>query len=197
MNDKDKNKIDNSINAAMEDISIISESEKSSSRRRLLLSGIAKGSAVASIAIPIKSLATERYVTSTGKLCTTSGTQSAAHSQVQAQIECIGGHPSFYCDTRNWPSPTNCKVNNKPFTPNSPCKDLCGGSATETLLNCLKNYPDSDNTVMITAILNCCKAKESSSIKSSYSPEEMKNLFATQRTAALAFCRGYMQTKRA
>lgn len=173
---------------------------KAATRRKLLFSGIAKVSAVAAATIPIKSLAAERYVTANGKMCSVSGTQSAAHSQRASYQECVGGHPSYYCDQngtpKNWPSSTYCKVGAKSFTPQSPCSVLCGGSSTTTIISCLKTYPNSDNSVIITAVLNACKAKETTSIRSTYSPEELMARFGgTQRAATLAFCRGYMQTK--
>jgi hypothetical protein len=175
----------------------IEYSNKAALRRKLLISGISKGSVVAAATIPIKSLATQRYVTTNGKICTVSGTQSAAHSQTAGFQECVGGHPSYYCDTKKWPSPSNCKVGNITFTPKSPCKVLCGGSSNTTLIDCLKNTPNHDNSVIITAILNACKAKESPIVKSAYSPEELKSRFGdTRRQATLDFCRGYMQTKR-
>lgn len=174
----------------------IGNSAQLSSRRKLLLSGIVKGSAVAAATIPIKSLATERYVTGNGKICTVSGTQSAAHSQRESYQQCVGGHPSYYCDTKNWPSSYNCKVGTNSFTPQSPCKNLCGGSSTTKLIDCLKNSPDSNNSVIITAILNACKSKESSIIRSPYPADELMRRFGDGRRAAtLAFCRGYMQTK--
>ncbi len=173
------------------------ESTKAVLRRKLLISGISKGSAVAAATIPIKSLATQPYVTANGKICTVSGTQSAAHSQTAGFQECVGGHPSYYCDTKKWPSPSNCKVGSTSFTPKSPCKILCGGSSNTLLIDCLKNTPDHDNSVIITAILNSCKAKESTAFRSAYSPEELMSRFSdTRRQATLDFCRGYMQTKR-
>ncbi len=170
-------------------------------RRKFLFNGISKGSAVAAAVIPIKSLATERYVTADGKICSVSGTQSAAHSQATSYLQCVGGHPSYYLDPqgkpKNWPLPNNCKVGGKSFKPDTPCNYLFSGGPQKSLINCLKTEPNSDTSVMITAILNACKSIESSVIKSPYTAGELMERFHdSRRQSTLDFCRGYMQTRR-
>ena len=51
------------------------DSARVASRRRLLLRGIGKGSALLAAAVPIKTLASTPSVTVNGQICTASGTQ--------------------------------------------------------------------------------------------------------------------------
>ena len=74
------------------------------SRRRLLLRGIGKGSALLAAAVPIKTLASTPSVTVNGQICTVSGTQSAAHSKAKNLPTCGGLSPGYYMKIEHWPN---------------------------------------------------------------------------------------------
>src|SRR5437762_14094568 len=74
------------------------------SRRRVLLKGIGKGSAILAAAAPIKTLASTPSVTANGQICTISGVQSGAHSRATNLPTCAGKNTTFYSNLANWPS---------------------------------------------------------------------------------------------
>lgn len=72
-------------------------------RRRLLLKGLGKGSAIIAAAVPIKTLAVTNSVTQNGLMCTVSGVGSAAHSQSGGVATCGGLSPGYYKTPSHWP----------------------------------------------------------------------------------------------
>ena len=87
-------------------------------RRRLLLKGLGKGSALLAAASPLAAVAADasapssppvlnRYLTPGGKLCTVSGNQSGVRSGPQALDVCGGYPPLHYVNQASDPSPRN------------------------------------------------------------------------------------------
>ncbi len=72
-------------------------------RRRLLLKGLGRGSAVIAAAAPIKTLAVTQSVTQNGLMCTVSGVGSAAHSTGGTVKTCGGLSPGYYKTPSHWP----------------------------------------------------------------------------------------------
>lgn len=71
-------------------------------RRRLLLRGVGKGAALASVVVPIQSLANPSL---TVRLCTVSGVQSNVGSGRTGgtTATCQGFAPGHFADLKNWP----------------------------------------------------------------------------------------------
>src|SRR5437867_1070846 len=103
MTDKLDHAADRARNFDTSEISA-SGAHRSLSRRRILLKGIGKGSAILAAAAPIKTLASTPSVTANGQICTISGVQSAVHSQQTHLPTCAGKKPSFYSTIANWPN---------------------------------------------------------------------------------------------
>jgi|CXWL01.1.fsa_nt_gi hypothetical protein len=168
-------------------------------RRRLLLKGIGKGSAVVAAAVPIKSLAFTSAVTANGKICSISGVQSAAHSAPTNLPTCGGLSPGWYKTISHWPNynaitgiATNT-VGSLVFTQNSLFNVVFGGGLNSTLMDILLNQASTDEFHWIAALLNGIRAP--SGYVFPYSAAEVLALYAgPQRAEALAFFKGYMET---
>lgn len=188
-------------------------------RRRLLLSGIVKGSAVVASAIPIKSLAYTSSITADGLICTISGVQSAAHSQSTALRTCGGFSPGKYKKIENWPnyqafacqaSPksgkkkdvgTTCEtgtasntVGNKTFTQDTSFYEIFGGGSSNSLISLMKNNAGFVTEFhYIAALLNAIQAPAGYVFP--YSAEEVVALYAgPQQSIALGFFQDFMET---
>lgn len=168
-------------------------------RRRLLLRGIGKGSAVVAAATPIKSLAFTSSVTANGKICSISGVQSAAHSAPTNLPTCGGKSPGWYKTISHWPgynSTTGIATNTVgaiTFTQHAVFSAVFGGGSGSTLWNIMSTQESSDEFHWIPALLNAIQAPAGYVFP--YSPQEVLDLFAgPQKAAALAFFKGYMET---
>lgn len=79
-------------------------------RRRLLLKGVGRGSAVLAAAIPIQTLASQPLITFDGKQCSVSGMHSGVHSQNTGSVLCGGYSPGWWGQKnangtpKNWPA---------------------------------------------------------------------------------------------
>ena len=74
-------------------------------RRRILLKGIGKSSAVLAATVPLKILAAPRLLTTDGLMCSTSGIQSGVQSATPSFSKtCAGYRPSHWTVEGNWPS---------------------------------------------------------------------------------------------
>lgn len=136
------------------------------SRRRLLLQGIIKGSAVAASVVPIKSMATAPLITNENPayICSMSGQHSIAHSRMTAPKVCGGYKCSHYKTITNWPNCNNANprvatnyVNGIAFTQNSSFRSVFGSGSTTSLMSILTNYDTSESAYWITALLNSIK----------------------------------------
>lgn len=175
--------------------------EKSPSRRRLILSGILKGSAIVAGAAPIKSFASTSSITANGKICSISGTQSAAHSQRTNLPTCGGLSPGYYKTLSHWPNyngsatpkvATNT-VNGKTFTQNSKFRDVFGSGPLLTLIDIMLNHENTAEFHYIPALLNSIKPP--SGYVFPYNPTEVINFYnSSQKDSALSFFKGYMET---
>ena len=166
------------------------------SRRRLLLRGIGKGSALLAAAVPIKTLASTPSVTVNGQICTVSGTQSAAHSKATNLPTCGGLSPSYYMMIGHWPNfPTTMyTVAGKTFNQDTNFNAVFGGGQAVGMLTIMITTPNnSDEFHWIAALLNAIKAPPGYVFP--YSASEVLALYAgSQSAAALAFFKGFMET---
>lgn len=176
-------------------------------RRHMLLKGLGKGSAVLAAALPISTLAAPTIVTSNNKLCTVSGVQSQVNSQVTEKVTCEGFTPNFYATLSNWPgynagppAKASNTVGATTFDDNAKFSTVFGsGSTSSNIYNTVKNSPTSDEAVWITALLNAFRNVSVLNTNFPYTPVEVVAFYQspTQSAAALAFFRGYMQTRTA
>lgn len=166
------------------------------SRRRLLLRGIGKGSALLAAAVPIKTLASTPSVTVNGQICTASGTQSAAHSQATNLPTCGGLSPGYYMMIEHWPNYPNTTytVAGKTFNQNTKFNAVFGGGKAVGMLTIMNTNPvNNDEFHWIAALLNAIKAPTGYVFP--YSAPEVLALYAgSQSAAALAFFTGFMET---
>jgi hypothetical protein len=183
----------------------IVDAEKSPSRRRLILSGVLKGSALVAGAVPIKSFASISSITANGKICTISGTQSAAHSQKANLPTCGGLSPGYYTMLSHWPNyngsakppvATNT-ANGKTFTQNTPFSTVFGSGPSAKLSDIMGIYTNipknNDEFHYIAALLNAIKAP--SGYVFPYTPTEVINFYnSSQKASALTFFTNYMET---
>lgn len=150
-------------------------------RRRLLLKGLGKGSAIIAAAVPIKTLAVTNSVTQNGLMCTVSGVGSAAHSQSGGVAACGGLSPGWYKTPSHWPnynSGTNKATNtvgsktfyedfggapngkasggpiNQPSTKDTAFNAIFGAGSTAGIFYILKNQAPTDEFHWIAALLN-------------------------------------------
>ena len=171
-----------------------SDAQRLASRRRLLLRGIGKGSALLAATVSIKTLASTPSVTANGQICTASGTQSAAHSQPKGLPICGGLKPLKYKTLANWPNypTTSYTVGIKTFNQDTNFSDVFGGGQSVPMLEIL-NSAESPEFHWIAALLNAIKAPPKYVFP--YSAAEVLTLYSgTQSVAALTFFTGYMET---
>ncbi len=138
--------------------------EQSPSRRRLLLSGVLKGSALAATAVPIRSFASTPALTKDGKICTISGAQSAAHSQKATLPPCKGWSPGYYKKVEHWPhydAASNLLGGNTvgaiTFNINSPFNTVFGSGPATSLITIMLTIENSLEFHYIAALLNAIK----------------------------------------
>ena len=172
------------------------DSARVASRRRLLLRGIGKGSALLAAAVPIKTLASTPSVTANGQICTVSGTQSAAHSKAKNLPTCGGLSPGYYMKIQHWPNfpNTTYTVAGKTFNQNTEFNVVFGGGQAVAMLTIMNTTPNNnDEFHWIAALLNAIKAPTGYVFP--YSASEVLALYAgSQSAAALAFFKGFMET---
>lgn len=165
------------------------------SRRRLLLQGIIKSSAVAASVVPIKSMATAPLITNENPayVCSVSGHYSIAHSRMTAPKVCGGYSCSHYKTIINWPNCNNSNprvatnyVNGIKFTQNSSFKAVFGSGSSSSLITILNNNTSHEYAYWITALLNSIKPQgiyvythDASQVRALYNSD--------QRAAAYSF----------
>lgn len=183
-------------------------SSESLARRRALIKGLSKGSAVVALAVPIQTLAANTIVG--GQLCTISGAQSNAGSQKTGPVTtCSGFSSSYYADLTKWPGYT--PGNNPPatasaifngYTEKSTFASVFGDGSSNGqqawLFNIIKSGSPPSERVWITALLNAIKNQQQPGfLYFPYTPTEVLALYKnpTLRDKAFAFFQGYMQTR--
>lgn len=184
------------------DLDSLADSEQSPSRRRLILGGVLKGSALAAGAVPIRSFASTSSITADGKICSISGTQSAAHSQRSNLPTCGGLSPGYYKKLSHWPNYNGSAsppvaintANGKTFNQDTPFNSVFGSGPSEALIYIMKNNAGRDLQFhYIAALLNAIKPP--SGYVFPYSTTEVIDFYnSTQQASALAFFKGYMET---
>ena len=176
-------------------------------RRRMLLKGIGKGSAVIAAAVPIKTLAGQNLLTFDGKhQCSISGMQSGVHSAVPANTPVCGGYsPGWWGQAdgdksgdgdslkprRTWPALPNG------WTYNTPCqkvftrRSLPGNPSLFQVMH-PPTYANTDEFHWICAWLNAL----SHSFNFPYSGQQVMDLYnsPTESHNALTFFKTYMET---
>lgn len=172
------------------------DAQRTASRRRLLLKGIGRGSALLAATVPIKTLASTPSVTANGQICTASGTQSAAHSQATNLPTCGGLSPGYYMKIGHWPNypTTTYTVGVKTFNQNTKFNTVFGGGKSVGMLTIMNTNPvNNDEFHWIAALLNAIKAP--SGYVFPYSAPEVLALYkGNQSAAALTFFKGFMET---
>lgn len=169
-------------------------------RRRMLLKSLGKGSTVvAAAAVPMHTLATT--VTSSGKLCSVSGTMSGVHSQVTNRTTCTGKSPGYYMKCDHWPNynpvsghATNY-VGSKAFTENSTFQSVFGSGSTSGMLFIMNNNQNTEYFHWIAALLNACGGSLAQNFP--YTPQQVVNLYNSAEpthTNALNFFKQYMES---
>ena len=172
------------------------DSQLSASRRRLLLRGIVKGSAIAATAVPIKSMATAPLITNENpaKICSISGQQSLAHSRMVGPKTCGGYSCTHYKNIANWPnynSVTKLATNycdGIKFTQLDSFNKIFPGGSSSSMISILTNSPSSESAHWITALLNSIKPQ--GTYVFTHTSSEVRALFrSTDRTNAYNFFR--------
>ncbi len=172
------------------------------SRRKLILSGVMKGSALAAAATPIRSLANTSSVTANGKICSISGVQSAAHSQSKGLPTCGGRNSTRYQTLANWPNyngsanppvATN-RVGTITFTQKDSFNTVFRTGPSKPLLNILNTDFGTIESTYIAALLNSISPPAGYVFP--YSPSEVIDFYqdATQRVSVSLFFKDYMET---
>lgn len=173
-------------------------------RRRVLLKGIGKGSAVLAATVPLKTLAAERLLTRGNQVCTFSGAMSGAQSLApgSAVTYCEGYRPSYWSVEANWPAAANKTVpvstlltkSTVPLGILSYMQSINGGSSVVqgvfSMVTLGSTYPDEVH--WICAWLNAIKlAGGSGSSKFPYSADQVLTFYGETNSekykAALAF----------
>jgi len=159
------------------------------SRRRLLLSGMVKGSAVAASAVPIKTLAFTSSVTAGGQICSASGVQSVAHSRATSLPTCLGKSPSYFKTISCWPgysSPNaTCRVGSVTFTQKSTFSFVFGPGSPRggyKLIDILNSATSSDEAYWIAALLNAIKPLSTSTFP--YTPSEVVVMYSSSQVSS-------------
>lgn len=169
-------------------------------RRRLLLKGLGKGSAVVAAAVPIHTLAAPVLTPTTVRLCTVSGVQSNVGSGRTGvtTATCMGYSPAYYSTLSHWPgyngSTTSNTVGGTTFTELSSFAAVFGSGPATGLLAILQGSAGSDTAVWITALLNGIKQQPGHSFP--YTGPEVVAFYndtPANASKALAFFRGYVQ----
>lgn len=168
-------------------------------RRRMLLKSLGKGSTViAAAVIPMHTLATT--VTTTGKLCTVSGTMSGVHSQVTNKIICTGKSPGYYHIYSHWPNynvvsqtATN-NVGNITFTGASSFASVFGSGSSSGMLYIMNNDQNTEYFHWIAALLNAISSSQAQNFP--YTAQQVIDLFKSaepMHTNALNFFKNYLE----
>lgn len=174
-------------------------SSEALARRRALLKGLSKGSAVAAVVVPINSLATTT-VLGGNKLCTVSGVQSNVGSATIGGATCQGYSTTYYAKVKKWPGYTagppasaSFSVSGRSCTQNSTFKDVFGGGSTNTLMTIITSAPGSDEAAWVAALLNALNKPPGFNFP--YSADQVVTFYKspTQSANALYFFKTYMQ----
>lgn len=169
-------------------------------RRRVLLKGLHRGTAVAAAAVPISTLAGPLLPPPVVRLCTVSGVQSNVGSGRTGGTTstCMGYAPIYYRTLSRWPgyngSTTSNTVGGTTFTELSSFASVFGSGPATGLLAILNGPVGSDNAIWITALLN--GVKQTAGHHFPYSGSQVLAYYhdtPANAAKALAFFRDYVQ----
>lgn len=160
------------------------------SRRRLLLNGMVKGSAIAASAVPIKTLAFTSSVTANGQVCSASGVESVAHSRTTSLPKCLGKSPIFFSAIANWPGYSKynpvCTFGYGSFTQNSLFKDIFTNTLSKIkgkkLITILLDHTTTDEAYWIAALLNSIRFRGTPQFP--YTSDEVIGLYSKNNSGA-------------
>lgn len=175
-------------------------------RRRLLVKGISKGSAVVVAGTPLQSLATSQVLTGNKMLCTASGMQSAVRSQTTGAVTCSGWGHTKYQTKSNWPgynsttSQASFTVGTKTVSTLSSCTYLSvfGTGTNSSLMSILNGAGTSAERVWLTALLNSEHHRRTPSLGLNfpYAPAEIFTLMSgSQAASALTLFETHLMQK--
>ena len=183
-------------------------------RRRLLLKGLGKGSAVVAVLVPIQTLATP--FPPAVRLCTVSGVQSNVGSGRTGgtTTNCLGYAPSHFAVLANWPGyvagpPASGSFlvvgRAAPVTDSSTFASVFGSGSSTTLLNVFTSSAASASEKIWAAALVTSAKKLAMGLGPTaitmpgyfpYTPDEVLALFSSpNKAAAEAFFKDYLQTQ--
>ena len=176
-------------------------------RRRLLLKGVGKGTALLAATAPLKTLAGQNLLTNDGlHQCSVSGMHSGVHSATPKSTPlCSGYAPTYWgacaqgatVPTHTWPTlPSG-------WTFNTPCRTVFTKSTLSsslTLFQVLKGatYQSKDEYHWVCAWLNALYDVQSGGKTFPYSAQEVLNFYNAPTIPsqdALAFFKNYMASK--
>ncbi len=167
-------------------------------RRRLLLKGVGRGGAILAATVPLKTLASQRLLTSDlAHQCTVSGIQSGVHSASPGSAQvCTGCTPSYFCKSNDGGrSPCNFPPLPNGVTYKTPCSSVFRQSRVNvSLFQVLStNYASTDEQHWVCAWLNALRKDPSFP----YSSDDVMNFYnsSTQYQNALGFFKTYMEKR--
>ncbi len=159
------------------------------SRRRILLNGMVKGSAIAASAVPIKTLAFTSAVTAGGQICSASGVESVAHSRSTALPTCLGKSPAYFKTISNWPGYSNPNasftIGSVKFNQNSTFSSVFGSGSPRggvKLIDILNSATSSDEAYWIAALLNAIRPLSTAAFP--YTPSEVVALYSSSQVTS-------------
>ncbi len=153
-------------------------------RRRLLLKGLAKGTAAAAAVVPLQSLATTKLLTGNNMGCSVSGMQSAVRSQTGGATYCKGYKHIVYTAKSKWPGYNTTypgegyfTVSGREVSTRSSCKfsTVFPGSGSSSTLSCFEivngaaGYSPAERA-WIVAVLNSKWQVDGKALNFPYSP---------------------------
>lgn len=168
-------------------------------RRRLLLKGVGRGSALLGATVPLKTLAGTRVITFDATQCTVSGMQSGVHSASPSNLTCKGYTPSSWGQSVNnaglvpvkaWPTGVNPGAACTTVLIN--CK-LTVLSKPATLFQIVNQFPTSDDAHWLCAWLNA-QVPTTANLNFPYSTDSVLRFYSSSSSNALAFFKKYTET---
>lgn len=176
-------------------------------RRKMLIKSLGQGSVVVAAAtVPMHSLAVIATYESTlgandATRCGISGLMSGLHSKETPESRCTGYSPGSYkTQPAKWPTSNNT-VNGVTVTKDTKFRKLFGGTNYSTLLYILINYPESEESHWITALLNAINSTvvTTAYFRFPYSASEVITFYKAGPSSptyinALSFFKKYMET---
>ena len=179
-------------------------SSQATDRRRMLLRGIGKGTAVLAATVPLKTLAGQTLLTyDSAHACSISGMHSGVHSTTPSTPTCSGYAPTWWGQPTNNtpPTPANKWPLSGGITFNTACKDVFTKSTISVSLFKVMNLPayaNTDERHWICAWLNAQFDDLTNAGKFPYTGAEVLNFYKSSGATyadALTFFKGFMETR--